>query len=216
MNDDTNISEVPGVGTVAPAPTKARKELTPEQKAAKSLADKARRAAAKARRAAAKAPATEPVAAEAPATEPVAAEAPAPAPKAKPKTEGKKAPPTPSMADLLDPPKAKAPKVTKADKAAAKAAADMLEPPKDPVGKPGVKGKEEFAKRFGKGDPIRFLAFRIQTSLRTVKDGPYSVEQIATKMMQPVSICNQALELLKVENRVKIRTVKGVQVYDKP
>lgn len=69
----------------------------------------------------------------------------------------------------------------------------------------GVKGPKDFAKRFGGGDPVRYLAFRVQTSLRSSADPDPTIKELAERMDVPTGSLTKAIELLKEEKRIKVR-----------
>lgn len=69
----------------------------------------------------------------------------------------------------------------------------------------GVKGPKDFAKRFGGGDPVRFLAFRIQTSLRSSALPNPTLKELTERMESTTAQVTKAVELLKDEKRIKVR-----------
>lgn len=208
-----------------PTSTSGRKPLTDAQKVAKAAKDRDRRAMLKAN-------STQETAAEALArkenakAEAQRAASPTgelPAETAMRVAATKTPPKAPINAKAKTPSKA----VVKPQEASmAQMVSDMLEPPKAPkavkkaaapVAKTGPTdaSKAAFAAKFAKGDTIRFLAFRVQTSVRSAKDAPLSVDQLSERMNVPASLINQAIELLKTEKRIKVRSKGGLEVYDK-
>jgi hypothetical protein len=238
--EDTGITALPAADVAAPkrkpltaeqkadkaAADKARRSLkTPAQLAA--MRKNAEIAAAKAKTpeeaAAIMAKAEEAIATAENGGKPVTPPKAAPAPKAAAvKAEPAKVAPPKAVAKPAPAPK-EAPKPKPAAKKAkvpppqASLADDLLALPSDAPAAPAkaaatADSKAKFAATFGKGDPIRYLAFRIQTSLRTSKLR-LSVNELADKMAATVAQCNQALELLKTESRVRTATVKGDTIY---
>lgn len=72
--------------------------------------------------------------------------------------------------------------------------------------KTGVRGKRKFAAKFAKGNPVRLLAFRAQTSLRSNKSGPPTLSELAKRLGVTITELTPAMDILLVEKRVRAYT----------
>ena len=68
--------------------------------------------------------------------------------------------------------------------------------------KGGAKGAEAFASKFAGGDPIRLLAFKVQTSIRTRKGDPLTAADLAFKFKVSDEEMDNALMYLIGENKI--------------